>query len=403
MRLFSTTPLLHLLILSCLFSHVHPLCHPDESAALLELKDSFIIRQNASVDPLAYPKVASWSSKEKDDCCSWDGVECDEHNSHSLNLAHNDFNGSLIPYQLSHLPSLTYLDLSDSIFAGQIPLEISQLSNLSFLDLSQNQLELKRPDFSTFVRNLSKIKYLSLSYVDISSPVPSFLANFSSLTSLRLEHCGLYGEFPIDIFQLPNLQFLVLTKNTNLTGSFPEFHAECGFHGPLPSSLSRLSNLQLLELGRNAFSGTVDFNMFLNMKNLTIFGLSGNMLSVLIRENRTTISTNATLPKFKILSLGSCNLTTFPGFLRHQYGLTRLDLSNNSMHGKVPKWIWNTSIEILDIHDNFCTGFSIDVLPSMSLRYLDFSRNSFMGALPIPPPSTNYFDGSKNELSGEIS
>ncbi|GMN62189.1 hypothetical protein TIFTF001_031271 [Ficus carica] len=181
------------------------------------------------------------------------------------------------------------------------------------------------------------------------------------------------------------------------------FIKQCGFHGPLPSSLSRLSNLQLLELGGNAFSGTVDFNMFLNMKNLYSLGLSANMLSVLIRENSTTISTNASLPKFEILSLGSCNLTTFPGFLRHQYGLTWLDLSNNSMHGKVPKWIWNTSIEILDIHDNFFAGFSIDVLPSMSLRYLDFQKNNFMGALPIPPPSTNYFDGSYNELSGEIS
>ncbi|GMN62191.1 hypothetical protein TIFTF001_031272 [Ficus carica] len=316
-------------------------------------------------------------------------------------------------------------------------MEISQLFNLSFLDLSLNQLELKRPDFSTFVRNFSKIKCLDLSTVDISSPVPSFLANFSSLTSLRLEHCGLYGEFPIDIFQLPNLQFLYLTNNNNLTGSFPEFLAgsplrqlsiadtnfsghlpssignlnslnklgvaDCGFHGSLPSSLGRLLNLQFLELGGNAFSGTVDFNMFLNMKNLTILGLSDNMLSVLTRENSTTISTNATLPKFEFLFLGSCNLTSFPDFLRHQHRLKLLDLTHNHIHGKVPKWIWNTSIEGLYITDNFLTGFGVVVLPSRSIRILEFSRNNFMGALPVLPSSTTYVDGSRNEMSGEIS
>ncbi|GMN19447.1 hypothetical protein TIFTF001_042876 [Ficus carica] len=106
---------------------------------------------------------------------------------------------------------------------------------------------------------------------------------------------------------------------------------------------------------------------------------------------------------FEVLFLASCNLTTFPGFLRHQYGLKCLDLSRNHIHGKVPKWIWNTSIEVLDIADNFFTGFDIDVLPSKSLRVLDISENNFTGALPILPPSTTFVVGSKNELSGEIS
>ncbi|GMN75325.1 hypothetical protein TIFTF001_056832 [Ficus carica] len=152
-----------------------------------------------------------------------------------------------------------------------------QLSNLSFLALSRNPLELKRPDFSTFVRNLSKIKYLSLSYVDISSPVPSFLANFSSLTSLRLRDCGLYGEFPIDIFQLPKLQFLDLTYNKNLTGSFPEFHAGSplrqlsfdytGFSGHLPSSIGNLNFLNALAVADCGFHAhfhlpLVDFQIY---------------------------------------------------------------------------------------------------------------------------------------------
>ncbi|EXB79423.1 Receptor-like protein 12 [Morus notabilis] len=55
-----------------------PLCRTDESTALLEFKDSFVIRRNASPHPLAYPKIASWSSKDEDDSCSCDGIKCDE-------------------------------------------------------------------------------------------------------------------------------------------------------------------------------------------------------------------------------------------------------------------------------------------------------------------------------------
>ncbi|KAI8010645.1 Receptor-like protein Cf-9 [Camellia lanceoleosa] len=56
-----------------------PLCHADESSALLQFKQTFSIDEFASPDPFAYPKVASWKLEgESGDCCSWDDVECDE-------------------------------------------------------------------------------------------------------------------------------------------------------------------------------------------------------------------------------------------------------------------------------------------------------------------------------------
>ncbi|KAG6745338.1 hypothetical protein POTOM_051998 [Populus tomentosa] len=102
---------------------MQPLCHDEESYALLQFKESLVINESASSDPSAYPKVASWRvDEESADCCSWDGVECDGDTGHlrRLNLADNDFNNSKIPSEIRNLTKLNYLDLSFNSFYGKI-------------------------------------------------------------------------------------------------------------------------------------------------------------------------------------------------------------------------------------------------------------------------------------------
>jgi len=128
---------------------MQPLCHDDESYALLQSKESLVINESASYDPSAYPKVASWRvNGESVDCCSWDDVECDRDTGHvigldlsssclygsiesnsslfhlvqlrRLNLAENDFNNSKIPSEIRNLTKLNYLDLSFNSFYGKI-------------------------------------------------------------------------------------------------------------------------------------------------------------------------------------------------------------------------------------------------------------------------------------------
>ncbi|XP_048328454.2 receptor-like protein 33 [Ziziphus jujuba] len=630
-------PLLHLILIitTCVASFGQPLCHNDDNVSLLEFKKSFNLEKFASINPFAYPKVSSWRLEENGDCCSWDGVGCDTDtgrvvaldlsssflhgsiNSTStlfnlsqlqrLNLADNDFNFSHIPSAMGHLSRLTYLNLSHSSFYGQVPFEISGLSNLSFLDLSYNDLELKSPNLSRLVRNLINLKQLHLTYVGVSSTVPSFLANFSSLTSLLLSDCGLQGEFPHGIFQLPNLQVLNLRNNPHLSGYLPEFHSNSSFevlllhntsfsrkipssienlhfllqldfgacrfsglvpsslrkltrltsldlsgnnfevnqfpsflqnltqltklrlkecqltgeipgwvgkltrltdlglysnnlhahipsslgkltrltdlnlaannfegqipsflqnltqlsvlwigdnqftgeipswletftllthlnlgmnklHGLIPSSLGRLTsltyldfqmnnlkgqipsfiqnltNLTYLSLQDNELSGTLYFDMFLGLKNLESLLLGRNKLSILVQ----TSNMNATVPRFRSLDLASCNLTEFPYFLRYQDRLEWLVLHGNKIHGQIPKWIWNLSIQTManvDVSDNYLTGFEQTpvLIAWVHLISLDLSFNKLKGQLPIPPPSTIEYHVSNNKLSGQIS
>ncbi|GKV48677.1 hypothetical protein SLEP1_g55480 [Rubroshorea leprosula] len=273
------------------------LCHKDEYLALMQFKDSFVIERQASTRP----KVSLWKSQGVD-CCSWEGISCDQNTSHVigldlsssclfgsinsssslfrlghlqyLNLALNDFNSSKIPSTMGNLSRLTYLNLSGSFFSGQIPHEISKLSNLAKLDLSfnldhshQGLLELKRSDLKNIPQNLTKLEWLDLSYVGINSPIPKALANLSSLTHLHFGQCGLHGKFPIDIFQLPKLQVLDLENNWELSGSFPEFHSHSQlraldvgnttFSGELPISIGMLSSLEYLDVSSCNLSGWV--------------------------------------------------------------------------------------------------------------------------------------------------
>ncbi|PRQ52515.1 putative leucine-rich repeat-containing, plant-type, leucine-rich repeat domain, L [Rosa chinensis] len=159
------------------------LCHEEERSTLLQFKASLMTNKSTSSDPLAYLKVASWGSPERDpqmsNFCSWDGVECNEDSGHvigldlssnylhgsinsnsslfqlvqlqRLDISDNNFSFSQIPSRLGRdLTSLTYLNLSMSSFSSQIPSEISYLSKLSALDLSSYS-PLKMPNFRSLV------------------------------------------------------------------------------------------------------------------------------------------------------------------------------------------------------------------------------------------------------------
>ena len=85
MRLLYILPLFHLIHS---FPSDQPLCHDDECSALLQFKKSFIINKSVSLyDPIANHRVETWTLEgENSDCCSGDGVDCDEDTGHVIGL-----------------------------------------------------------------------------------------------------------------------------------------------------------------------------------------------------------------------------------------------------------------------------------------------------------------------------
>ncbi|XP_047257734.1 receptor-like protein Cf-9 [Capsicum annuum] len=333
-------------------------CPEDQSLALIEFNKTLVV--NASLATLncqfyeaqkAYPRTSSWVMSK--DCCSWDGVICDEMTGHvielnlscsqlvgnidtnsslfqltylqRLDLSGNDFSNSQISPNFGRFTSLTHLDLSHSSFSGQIPSEISHLSKLQSLGLSgdfalffDDELGLPPHDFKLILQNLTQLRELDLRYVNIFSSIP---LNFSShLTTLKLGGTGLNGIIPESIFHLPNLQVLNLEGNNALSGNFSKTKwnssrslvdlslSAVNFSGDfLPYSLVYVTSLQFLVLYSCNLLGPIPKSLW-NLTHLEYLDLRNNHLEG----------------------------ATFPPFTNGLQNLNTLWLSNNSLNGEIP-------------------------------------------------------------------
>ncbi|KAJ6881084.1 receptor like protein 6-like [Populus alba x Populus x berolinensis] len=342
----------HTTISSSNYSSSSHFCAPDQSLSLLQFKESFSISSSASYR-CQHPKTESW--KEGTDCCSWDGVTCDMktgqvtgldlscsmlygtlhpnstlfslHHLQNLDLSDNDFQSSHISSQFGQLSNLTHLNLNYSVFAGQVPSEISQLSKLVSLDLSgglNDYLSLEPISFAKLARNLTQLRELDLSQVNMSLVTPNSLMNLSSsLSSLILYSCGLQGEFPSSMRKFKHLQQLDLVDN-NLTG-------------PIPYDLEQLTELVSLALSGNE-------NDYLSLEPISFDKLVQNLTQ--LRElylrwvNMSLVEPNSLMNLSSSLSslvLHSCGLQgKFPSSMRKFKHLQQLDLADNNLTGSIP-------------------------------------------------------------------
>ena len=248
-----------------------------------------------------------------------------------------------IPSSISHLKSLTLLNLSSNLISGEIPTEIGELKELQELILANNKISGTIP-FS--LGDLKKLNSIDLSGNSLLGSVPSSFGNFPNLLSMDLSNNKLNGSIPNECLNLPSLSS-ILNLSRNLLS------------GPLPQEIGGLENVVTIDLSHNLLSGQIP-NSIKGCKSLEKLLMGNNRFSGLIPK---------ALGDVKGLEMLDLSLNQLSGSIPNDFqklqGLKYLNLSFNDLEGVVPKDVFkNISSVYLEGNKNLC--FSSQCLNSRS-------------------------------------
>ncbi|XP_030958638.1 receptor-like protein 43 [Quercus lobata] len=348
----------------------------------------------ALIDPFAHPKTRSWKLEGvNEDCCSWEGVECNEDTGHmiGLDLSSSCLYGSILPWSPTaafyalfnfkglillittstsprcRLSRLTYLNLSNSLFSGNIPSKFSDLSKLTSLDLSYNS-RLHLRSLKDLVQNLTGLKDLRLRVTfneDLAGSLPEFYFS-SPLKILWLWDTAFSGKLPASIGNLDSLKELYIGVGN--------------FWGSTPPSIGNLTRLTTL------LSGSIP-DSFGNLTQLTHLGLSQNFIRILdLRFNKLQALPQIPPPATTVYLVANNMIQEqIPSQICSLSSLYSIDLSNNKFRGILPDCLRNfsSSLSILNLRGNIFHG----VIPQLCakgsiIKMTDLSQNQFTGILP---------------------
>ncbi|XP_035547277.1 receptor like protein 21-like [Juglans regia] len=346
-------------------------CLEEERVGLLHLK-SFLIISIPSLRAYnsAYDHLPSWVDHEKSDCCDWERVTCNSTTGHLIELSLDNLMQDprynyddeyyykmgqfyeRLSRKLVTLRNLNTLDISSNSYNGTLPNQgferLAVLRNLETLILDSNNFPYSIiPSLSGTFERLSVLRNLKTLNLDDNGFNDSIIPSLSGLTSLTsLSLTGNYlrggGEGWKMLSRLENLEILDLCKNLLNDTSFLQ-------------SIVAVKSLKTLNLKYNQLTGSFSTKEVANLTNLEVLILQGNHFG-----GRLAIQEFCALKKLKVL-----------------------DLSHNYFEGILPPCLNNmTSFVVLDISGNQFNGnasSSYVEASGMSLEYIDFSYNLFVG------------------------
>ncbi|GAB4829538.1 hypothetical protein Ancab_040634 [Ancistrocladus abbreviatus] len=358
-----------LLTITLCSAHMQPLCHDNEIIALLQFKLSFSINESASSYPSAYPKTESWKSTgNRSDCCSWVGIKCDRKSGHVtiVNLSSSYLYGFITSnstiFDLIHLQTL---NLADNDFRySMIPSKIGRFSNLRHLNLSTSVLFGEVP---LEIFNLQGLISLDLSNNALRMGEPNFRALGQSLIALEMIY--LTGV---------NISSSIPENFANLTSLTHVALEDCGLHGIFPKGMFFLPNLQLLDLcdNQNLVGYLPEFHNSSKLEKL--------------RLGRTRFSGNvpASIGNLGLLTELEFSSSSFIGPIPNSLGkltkLTILDFTNNHLEGQIPDSLANlTQLERLSMASCYLTGEIPSAIANLTkLTVLQLNDNKLQGSIP---------------------
>ncbi|KAJ9136389.1 hypothetical protein P3X46_033473 [Hevea brasiliensis] len=192
-------------------------------------------------------QLTNWKSNGGDPCTeSWKGVTCEGSAVVSIQISGLGLSGTVgyllsdlmsvrtfdlsvnnihesIPYQLP--PNLTSLNLARNNFSGNLPYSISSMVSLTYLNVSRNSLSQSVGDVFS---NLSLFTTLDLSFNNFSGDLPSSFSSSSNLSTLNVQNNQLTGSLDV----LTGLPLTTLNVANN------------HFSGWIPQELSSIPNFK---------------------------------------------------------------------------------------------------------------------------------------------------------------
>ncbi|KAH0681498.1 hypothetical protein KY284_022583 [Solanum tuberosum] len=304
------------------------LCDENEKNALIKFRQGFR-------DPSQSMIMSSWMVEEN--CCNWKGVECDNTTGYVITL-----------------------DLHQQFLQGEFGTYLLGLSHLRHLDLSQNDfLEALFPDF---ICKFKYLEYLNLHKTKFRGSIPECLGNLSRLQLLDLgDGLSLRVDSLEWIQHLSNMRILDLS-GVDLSNAKNWLH-DINFLRSLVEL--RLSSCQLPKL----------LPVFVNFTSLQVLDLSLNYLDVPFPSWLVNTSSQSLvyLNLKRSLLHGLLPNTAFG----NMYSLRVLDLSDNSIRGKLPSFENMTSVTSLDISRNSLGPLARSIAQLRQLVVLNVAWNSF--------------------------
>ncbi|XVE92165.1 hypothetical protein REPUB_Repub01dG0073800 [Reevesia pubescens] len=291
----------------------------------------------------------------------------------NLSLRNNFISGP-IPSNIGHEMSvLENLDLSRNLLNDSIPPSINNMRNLSFLDLSSS--------IPSSLCSLPILDWLKLSGNNLSGEVSTILGHCKELFALDLGENRFSGTIPESIIAYPTSVYLLNLRDNKLTGTIPE-------------QICNLRNLNILDLGHNNLSGSIPA-----------------CLGSLVRLKYGRRYFTSLTPSTRDTSFFKHTELVIKGrkseFTKIILLVNTIDLSANNLVGEIPEEITNLSaLGFLNLSWNQLTGNIPENIGRLQrLEVLDLSHNNLSG--PIPPSISsmsllNQLNLSYNNLSGQI-